>query len=293
MWYARNAMLMLMCLSLTLFTSGCASKYGSQTTKVERYPQCYAPIQQMREEENIVARNTAGGAAIGAIGGALFGLLLSGGKAEGAIAGAAVGGISGAAIGYSQGKRKKFAKENERMASYMRDLQGDIRGIDASTAGARVAIQCYEKEFNTLLANYKHGTMTKMEVQTAYTEIKNGLEESERILGGIISSARDRDKEYQAALEEESKLKGQPVPQAQYVTEPVAPRPKTTKKSNTTEPPVQPVKRTVASSGNNSLQDLKNDQERLSNSIDVAEKVKLQAANTKVTFQTKIDELES
>ena len=48
---------------------GCASKYGAQRTKVNYYPQCYQPVQQLRDDENYVAKSTA----TGAVGGALLG----------------------------------------------------------------------------------------------------------------------------------------------------------------------------------------------------------------------------
>ena len=76
-----------MCLFLTagLLVSGCTSQYGAQKTKVNYYPQCYQPVNQLRQDENSTGKSTAAGAVGGALLGALIGGLATG-KASGAVA---------------------------------------------------------------------------------------------------------------------------------------------------------------------------------------------------------------
>ena len=58
-----------MCLFLTagLLVSGCTSQYGAQKTKVNYYPQCYQPVNQLRQDENSTGKSTAAGAVGGAL----------------------------------------------------------------------------------------------------------------------------------------------------------------------------------------------------------------------------------
>ena len=192
--------------------TGCAGKYGEQTTRVERYPQCYAPIRQLREEENSVAKGTAGGAAAGAVLGAILGGLATG-KVEGVIAGGVIGGATGGAIGYSQSKQRQIRDQNARMAAYLRDLDGDIAGIDTVNASARHSLQCYDKEFKLLLADYKNGRISKIELDKSYQEIKSGMGEAGHMLGMAVERNQERDAQYETALADETKIVNTPAPQ--------------------------------------------------------------------------------
>ncbi|MDR3363302.1 MAG: hypothetical protein LBO64_10775 [Desulfovibrio sp.] len=203
----KKPVLLLCCLALIGGSTGCASKYGAQTTKVERYPQCYAPIKQLRDDETRVAKTTVGSA----VGGALLGALIGGlstGKVEGAVTGAAVGGIAGGAMGYAAAKQKEIKDQNARMASYLKDLDGDIADLDAVKASAGICIQCYDKEFKALLASYKNGQITKIELDASYQEIKSGIEEARRILGAKLQEADKKDEQYQAAINSELQMAG-------------------------------------------------------------------------------------
>ena len=189
--------------------SGCASKYGEQTAVVKLHADCYDPIKALRAEEHRVAKATAGGAVAGGILGAVVGGLTGGtrGAIAGAVAGAAVGGASGYFIAVS----KQNKDENARMARYLQDLEGDISSLTVATASARMAIQCYEKKFETSLAQYKEKAITREQLQESYTEIKSGLDEAQRILGTVIVSAQEGDAKYQAAITEEEKQLQQPA----------------------------------------------------------------------------------
>ncbi|MDR3175870.1 MAG: hypothetical protein LBU06_04985 [Desulfovibrio sp.] len=189
---------------------GCASKYGTQTTDVVRFPQCYSPIQQLRDDESRVHTSTAAGAVGGALLGAVVGALTTG-KVSGAVVGAAAGGALGASAGYASSKSQEEREQNARMAAYLKDLDGDISGLNAVTASARFSIQCYDREFRNLIVNYKSGKLNKLELQDAYSEIKSGIGESERILGETLQKAYDRDSQYQAAINSEVRQEQSPA----------------------------------------------------------------------------------
>jgi len=95
-------------LAAGLLVSGCTSQYGDQKTKVNYYPQCYQPVNQLRQDENSTGKSTAAGAVGGALLGALIGGLATG-KASGAVAGAVAGGAAGAVAGNVYGKSKRLS----------------------------------------------------------------------------------------------------------------------------------------------------------------------------------------
>ena len=77
----------------SLLATGCASKYGAQTTDVHYYPDCYQPIADLRSAEKSFNTTMVMGTTMGALLGAVIGASQTG-KAEGALAGAAIGGVS-------------------------------------------------------------------------------------------------------------------------------------------------------------------------------------------------------
>jgi uncharacterized protein YcfJ len=219
--FKKTFLCLLICAFPLAGLGGCAGKYGAQTTHVERYPQCYAPIQKLREEENSVAKTTAGGAAAGALLGAIIGGLATG-KVEGAVAGGVAGGLAGGAIGYSQSKQRQTKDQNARMASYLRDLDGDITGIDAVNASARYSLQCYDREFKLLIAGYKSGGISRIELDKSYQEIKNGMGEAEHLLGAAVERSQERDAQYEAALASESRAVNASAPRQSEAPAPAA-----------------------------------------------------------------------
>ncbi|MDR0827794.1 MAG: hypothetical protein LBN33_07975 [Desulfovibrio sp.] len=205
-----TALLLLAVLPLS-GTWGCASKYGEQTVDPVNFPQCYAPIRQLREDESNVTKSTAVGAVGGAILGAVVGVLATG-RVEGAAVGAAAGGIAGAGTGYAVGKSNEAKDQTARMAVYLRDIDGDISGLNAVTASARFSIQCYDKEFRKLIVSYKSAKINRIELDDAYKEIKAGISESERLLGETLQKAYERDAQYQATINNEARQQGTSSP---------------------------------------------------------------------------------
>ena len=57
----------------SLLATGCASKYGAQTTDVHYYPDCYQPIADLRSAEKSFNTTMVMGTTMGALLGAVIG----------------------------------------------------------------------------------------------------------------------------------------------------------------------------------------------------------------------------
>ena len=196
----KSLMFLLIAMMLVSLSTGCASKYAPQQTKVNYYPACYDPIQKLRNSEHDVAKGTAAGAGIGAVAGAGLGFLLSGGKAEGAIAGGIAGLAAGGVIGNQIAKTRQIEDENKRMATYLSDIEGNISDLNIQTASAKAALQCYDQQFKILLTSVKSKKVSREEAQRMFDEIQSGTKEATALLGQLEADAMDMEKQYRAAL---------------------------------------------------------------------------------------------
>ena len=192
-----------MCLFLTagLLVSGCTSQYGPQKTKVNYYPQCYQPVNQLRQDENSTGKSTAAGAVGGALLGALIGGLATG-KVSGAVAGAVAGGAAGAVAGNVYGKSKAKERDAAYMQQYSQQLGTEAASMNRSTAAAKVAAKCYDEQFKLAASQFKAGQISRIEFQDKYSEIRSGLEETAFILNDTATTMAKKDTEYQEALSE-------------------------------------------------------------------------------------------
>ena len=181
----HSAGILLLAAAVTL--PGCASRYGPQLTEVDRYPQCYRPVQQLRDDEERVNGSTAGGAAAGALLGAIIGALASENRAQGALVGAVAGGAAGAVAGHIYAKN-------------------EIRNMAGAQARARAAMQCYEGEFRRASEDYRSGVITKEDYRQRYEEIRSGLKEVSYILTRQYDSMAQKDEEYTRNLERREEL---------------------------------------------------------------------------------------
>ncbi len=186
----------------TFIMTGCASKYGTQTTQVKHYPACYQPVAELRNDENLTGNATATGAVGGAIVGAILGGLLTG-KASGALVGAAAGGAAGAVGGNIYGKNQQAKRDAQFYAKYASQLNSETASMNRATAAAKIASQCYEREFTAAISQAKAGTITKQQLSARYTEIRAGLEETARILQTTYTNSAEKDLEYQKVMTQE------------------------------------------------------------------------------------------
>lgn len=196
------ARLVCLVLAACVLLPGCASKYGTQTTQVNHYPDCYAPINELRGNEYYVEKSAAAGAVGGAVLGALIGYLATG-KGEGAAAGAVAGGIAGGAAGGIYAHHQKQANDSARLSEYNASLDGNIREVDKATAAARVARQCYERQFTTATSEFKAGHITRAQFNSRYQEVVQGLEEAAAILGETNRNSSQVAGEYKKAIDRE------------------------------------------------------------------------------------------
>ncbi len=186
----------------TMTLTGCASKYGTQTTQVKHYSMCYQPVAELRQDENITANSTA----TGAVGGAIFGAILGGlitGKASGALVGAAAGGAAGAVGGNMYGKSQEAKRDAAFYTKYSNQLNAETASMNRATAAAKVAAQCYEREFQSAIKQTQAGTMTKAQLSERYTEIRSGLGETARILQTTYTGTAEKDAEYRQVMAQE------------------------------------------------------------------------------------------
>lgn len=190
----RSLCLLLM---VVVSTSGCASQYAPQTTQVDYYPQCYAPLTNLRQAEHSTESSMAIGAVFGALLGAVGGYAISG-KAEGA----AIGAVAGAGVGAASGHAVAASNEKERLFNLVTQLEGDISNVDEVSAAGRVAVQCYDKEFRRALEDYKAKRISRAELDSRYAEIVSGTREAMNIMGMAIDNARQREGQYVAAIDE-------------------------------------------------------------------------------------------
>ena len=198
-------------LAALLLANGCTSKYGSQITDVNHYPNCYAPIAELRADEKNVQTGTGAGAAIGAFMGALVGYAATG-KASGAVAGAATGAVVGGLAGYGIAKHKTESDAKVRLANYAEAVGQDVNQMDVATASASKARQCYEAAFDTARADFKNKRISAAEFEARYKEIRTGLLETANILDNISINMTEKDKEYREALAWEAQQREMPVP---------------------------------------------------------------------------------
>jgi hypothetical protein len=182
-----------------LSLSGCASKYGEQTTQVSYYPDCYAPINDLRASEFSTVKSAGAGAAVGAILGALVGYAATG-KASGAAVGAAVGGVAGGGAGAAYGSHKSSEQERAALDDYNDRLDGNVRELNRAAAAAKVARQCYARQFTAAASEFKAGHISKTQFNDRYLEIAQGLQEAANILGDAGRNGAQFADEYNRAL---------------------------------------------------------------------------------------------
>lgn len=192
----------------SLLCSACAGKYGERRTDVRFYPDCYEPINELRKSEFSVEKSSFAGAAMGSALGAIIGLLASDGRASGALIGATAGAAVGGAVGYGAGRRSQDAADDELLADYNSRLEGDVRESRKATAAARLARQCYDRQFTVAASEYKAGRLTRTQFSRRYHEILSGMEEAAVILGRNTRDGYDVVTAYKRAINEEAGRRG-------------------------------------------------------------------------------------
>ncbi len=192
-------------LILSMFLTGCASKYGAQTTEVVYYAACYQPVAELRREEAEIEDSTTTGLVIGALLGALIGGAATG-DAKGAAAGAVAGGAVGAVGGHAYATSDAKDRDEEFYRKYASQLDAETAQMSRANAAAKIAAQCYDREFKMVVANAQAGKISKIELTNRYEEIRSGLQETSRILDITYYDMHKKEAEYQKVMASETKV---------------------------------------------------------------------------------------
>lgn len=221
------------CVMASLLLSGCASQYGRQTTVVQYYPECYAPIAKLRAEEKQFVKNVATGAVVGALAGAAIGAAL--GDWRGALVGAGAGLVVGAGVAAALTKYKQVKDDRERRSYLSRDMAAEAATLDRVGLSAALASRCYKQQFDLLLADYNAGAMSREVFQARALEIISGLNEIAVITKSFNGEAAVRLQQYQDMLVTEAQRDNMVLPPMQPIPleQPDQPRSSAGRKSRT------------------------------------------------------------
>ncbi|KQW33960.1 MULTISPECIES: type VI secretion system-associated lipoprotein TagQ [Pseudomonas] len=200
--------LLMVAVGFSTVLTGCATSPTSKvasSTKVEYYPNCYEPVQHLRSTEGNMTKSVVTGAAVGAVGGALLGVLTADKEDRGrnAAIGAAGGALAGGAAGYYTERQKQIADDNMRIASYAADVNKSVSDIDRSTAYAKTSQQCYQNAFSKLVADRKAKTVNDTEGRKRLAEIVSGLKESNDLIVAVNGKASEDLNNYTQAYEKD------------------------------------------------------------------------------------------
>jgi len=222
-----------------LLLTGCASQYGRQSTVVQYYPDCYAPIAKLREEEKQFFKNVATGAVVGALAGAAIGAAL--GDWRGALVGAGAGLVVGAGVAAALTKYKQVQDDRQRRSYLSRDMAAEAATLDRVGLSAALASKCYRQRFDQLMTDYSAGAMSREEFQARALEIISGLNEIATITKSFNGEANLRLRQYQDMLVSEAQRDHMDLPPMQAIPmdqpvpqqPPVSPKHKVSTKSHT------------------------------------------------------------
>lgn len=199
--------LLLVAAGFSTVLTGCATSPVSKvasTTKVEYYPSCYEPVQHLRTTDSDMTKSVVTGAALGAAGGALLGVLAGGeNRGRNAAIGAAGGALAGGAAGYYTERQKQIADDNQRIASYATDVNKSVADIDRSTAYARASQTCYQRAFDSLISARKANSINDVEGRKRLAEIVSGLKESNDLITAVNGRASEDLSKYNQAYEQD------------------------------------------------------------------------------------------
>ena len=239
----------------------------------------------MRATDSNMTKSVVTGAAIGAAGGALLGVLTGDKENRGrnAAIGAAGGALAGGAAGYYTERQKQIADDNQRIASYAADVNKSASDIDRSTAYARASQQCYQSAFTKLVADRKAKTVNDTEGRKRLAEIVSGLKESNDLIVAVNGKAAEDLNNYTQAYEKDLQQVG--VQRADVVTVAQADAtpavtPGNKKKGTGTKPPKKPPLPTVPTEAVNTEKTFQTAQTKQDESKKVASAGKAQIEGT-------------
>jgi hypothetical protein len=170
-------------------------------TNAEHYKNCYDPIQKLRDEEQEYQNTLIKGAVGGIVLGALTGLAV-GGDGKDAAVGALVGLGLGLGTAFVLAEYEQMNDDRERSLYLSKSMITDAVVVDRVSSSAAIASDCYHKQFDMLLAEYKSGHIPKDNFQERAVEIITGLNEIAAITKKTNTDASKQMAQYQEALQD-------------------------------------------------------------------------------------------
>ena len=180
----RSILILTIC--LLVCPLGCSKKTSDGPVKAEYYPDCHEPLAYLRDRSSGVGKRVAVGAAKGGvisgiatvIASAITGNLRGVGVLAGVAAGAAVGGVVSGVSSSDEIEKE----DNKRMSKYLEEIDGDIDGMDLTTASATVSRQCYNRAFDALKTDLREKKISVAVARSRLNEILAGENEAAQLL---------------------------------------------------------------------------------------------------------------
>lgn len=180
-------------LAVALLLPACAKNTGRSYANY--YPDCDQPLIEMDEYGSTgksVAKGAATGAFLGAATGFVVGLLASGGNAARAGVNAAIGGGAGAiAGGAGAAMGVSDSRQNQLLAKYYDQIDGDISDLTLEQAAGTVALQCYQKKEAELPALEASGRITPDSARKRRIAIDEGISRARALIGAPSAASPD------------------------------------------------------------------------------------------------------
>jgi hypothetical protein len=131
-------------------------------------------------------------------------------------------------------RQKQIADDKQRIASYAADINQSAVNIDRSTAYAKAAQACYQREFKQLVSARQANTINETEGRKRLAEIVSGLRESNDLIAAVTGRASEDLSNYTQAYEKDLQQVGVQREHVQMVA--TAGLPKTTGKQPVRKP---------------------------------------------------------
>lgn len=179
-------------LLILLFTTSCAKK-TEDTVQAHYYPSCHEPLAYLHSRTGgtgkAVATGAVQGGVISGIATAIVGAITGNLRPVGVLAGVAAGGAVGGLVGGVNQHQNIERADNQHLAKYLEEVDGDISNMDIVQAAATVSKQCYAREFATLTREMREGKIEDSAALARYTEIVAGTKEADQLLGEKLDAS--------------------------------------------------------------------------------------------------------
>lgn len=176
-----------------LLLPGCAK--NTETVKAYYYPSCHEPLAYLHSRTGggatgkAVAKGAIQGGVISGIAAAIVGAITGNLRPVGVLAGVAAGGAVGGLVGGVNQQQSIDKEDNQHLAKYLEEVDGDISNMDIVQAAATVSKQCYAREFKSLTEEMREGRIEGSAARARFTEIEAGTKEADQLLGVTPDSA--------------------------------------------------------------------------------------------------------